>query len=395
VVIDEDNLDRHRREANHGLGRLASSRMSTLPVSALAKLIDAAASIVAETELPVVLRRIAETAKQLTGARYAALGVVGEYGLLTEFIHAGLDRHTAEMIGHLPTGRGVLGLLIREGETIRLDDISAHPDSVGFPPNHPPMTNFLGVPLRVGTKVFGNIYLTEKDNGFTDDDEMNVEALAVIAGAAVGTSRLREQLERLAVAGERERIARDVHDSIVQDLFAVGLSLQMIAGRLEDDSITRELDRIADQIDRAISSLRMLILGLRSEGPPEDLAASIRAAVIELVPPGGPDLVVEAARGAPFDDDLLDAVLAIAKEGASNAIRHASAGQILIRVDRPGSNVVISIIDDGTGFEPTLVSRGMGLDNMSARAASRGGSMEIVSQEGRGTVIEVVLPLQV
>lgn len=367
--------------------------MSTLPVPAMTRLVDAAASIVAETELPVVLRRVAETAKDLTGARYAALGVVGEYGLLTEFVHAGMDQHTAEMIGHYPTGKGVLGLLIRDGQTIRLDDISSHPDSVGFPPHHPPMTNFLGVPLRVGEEVFGNIYLTEKPGGFTEDDEVTVEALAVIGGAAVGTSRLQERLEHLAVAEERERIARDVHDSIVQDLFAVGLSLQIVVGQIDDRKLAGELDRVADQIDRSITSLRSLILGLRSDSPTVDLAGSIRAATGELVPPGGPKLVVEPSRGATVDQDLADDIVAIAKEGVSNAVRHAGASRIVVRVDRLGSNIVLSVIDDGHGFDPESAARGMGLENMAARAAGRDGALEISSQDGGGTVIEAVLPL--
>jgi two-component system, NarL family, sensor histidine kinase DevS len=366
-----------------------------LSMAVVARLVNAAASVVAETELPAVLRRVADTARQLTGARYAALGVIGDFGSLTEFIHVGLDEPTAKLIGHLPTGKGVLGLLIRDGEPIRLDDLSSHPDSSGFPPNHPPMVTFLGVPVRVGTRVFGNIYLTEKAGGFDEDDEAAVEALAVIAGAAVGTARLRERLDALALSEERERIARDVHDSIVQDLFAVGLTLQTLAGRSGDERTATELEEIADRVDDAISSLRALIMDLRRDEPSRDLAEIVREMVAELSGPFGQHVGVEVNhRSFMPSGRLLEDILAVTKEATSNALRHSEADEIGVKIDEIGESVVISVIDNGTGFDPELQSRGMGLANIQARSRGLGGRVDISTAPGAGTILEIVLPIR-
>ena len=162
-------------------------------------MVSGAAAVTATGDLSELLAATAETAREITGAKYAAIGVIGEHGTLVEFIHSGIPEELAEAIGPLPTGRGVLGTLIIEAKTIRLDRIQDHPDSSGFPPNHPPMTAFLGVPVRAGNRVFGNLYLTEKAGGFTDDDEQIVEAFAAIAGSAVASVRLQDKLRRLAV----------------------------------------------------------------------------------------------------------------------------------------------------------------------------------------------------
>lgn len=365
-----------------------------LSMSAVANLVNAAASIVAETDLSDVLRRVAETARQLTGARYAALGVIGDYGGLTEFIHVGLDRETADRIGHLPTGKGVLGLLINEEKTIRLDEISEHAASYGFPPHHPPMHSFLGVPVRIGTRSFGNIYLTEKPGGFTEDDEAVVQALAVIAGAAVGTSRLRERLDALALTEERERIARDVHDSIVQDLFAVGLSIQALASRASDDALSGDLELVADRVDASITSLRALILDLRADERSRSLVEIVDQMVGELARPFGIDVETEVNhRGFLPSGRLLEDILAIASEGASNALRHSGASHIKVKIDQVGENVVVSVADDGTGFDPERERKGMGLANIESRVHTRGGRLDISTNADDGTLLEAVLPI--
>ena len=155
-------------------------------------LLDAVTAISSDLDLHSVLTRIVVSATQLTGARYGALGVIGgRDGGLVEFITTGIDPHTRSMIGDLPQGRGILRLLIDEPETIRLDHLQAHPKSFGFPPNHPPMVTFLGVPVRVRGTAFGNLYLTEKAGGapFTDEDESLVQALASTAGYVIENAR--------------------------------------------------------------------------------------------------------------------------------------------------------------------------------------------------------------
>ncbi|OLP01550.1 histidine kinase [Mycolicibacterium porcinum] len=155
-------------------------------------LVEAMLAVTSGLDLEVTLSTIVRTAIELVDARYGALGVRGDDHELTEFVYQGIDDETRALIGHLPEGRGVLGVLIDDPKPIRLDDIHQHPASVGFPPNHPPMRTFLGVPVRIRDEVFGNLYLTDKTNGqpFSEDDEVLVEALAAAAGVAVENARL-------------------------------------------------------------------------------------------------------------------------------------------------------------------------------------------------------------
>lgn len=166
--------------------------------SRLQRLLDAVVSIASDLSLPDTLRRIVELAAELAGARYAALGVIGPDQLLIEFITIGLDTQTRLSIGDLPHGKGILGLLINEPKPLRLHDLSEHPASYGFPPNHPPMTSFLGVPIRIRGSVFGNLYLTEKHGGgdFSEEDEDVVVALAAAAAIAIENARLYEDTHR-------------------------------------------------------------------------------------------------------------------------------------------------------------------------------------------------------
>ena len=176
-------------EVQDRIGRIADARVQA------DGLLDAMFVITSGLDLEVTLRSIVESAVNLVGARYGALGVRGDGHDLKAFIHHGMDEDVREAIGHLPTGRGVLGLLIDHPHVLRLDDLSAHPEAVGFPPNHPPMKSFLGVPIRVRDEVFGNLYLTEKKDGaqFTEDDEVVTRALASAAGIAIENAHLYEE----------------------------------------------------------------------------------------------------------------------------------------------------------------------------------------------------------
>ena len=178
----------------------------------LRQLLDAVITVGSDLDLETVLRHIVESAVALVDARYGALGVLDESRTsLSQFITVGLDDVTYRAIGPLPKGHGILGLLIRDPRPIRLPDLNEHPDSYGFPPNHPPMKSFLGVPVRVRDQVFGNLYLTDKTTAevFTDIDEEMVVALAAAAGVAIENARLHLRVRELALLEDRERIARD------------------------------------------------------------------------------------------------------------------------------------------------------------------------------------------
>lgn len=366
----------------------------TLPSTPdLAQLMGAAAAVVRESDLTDVLTKTVETGMQLTGARYGALGVIGEHGTLVEFLHRGMDYSQTSRIGPLPTGKGVLGTLIRDPHPIRLGRISDHPDSYGFPAKHPVMETFLGVPIRLGERVFGNLYLTDKPGGFTSEDERIVEALAVVAGSAVSTARLHARLRKVAVVEDRERIARDLHDAIIQDLFAVGLSLQGLGLRVTEPEVQGALEDAVNRLDEAIAELRRFIFGLR---PPVWTNRNLNTEVADLLGKmSAPySIPVELTSGR-FDDlpgSIVDDLVQMIKEATSNALRHGNASSIHVILDRSDDDIIVTVSDDGVGFDLETVQRGLGLDNLDHRAVDLGGSLAIRSGSASGTTVTIRIP---
>lgn len=358
----------------------------------LSDLIDAAAAVVGETDLDRVLRRLVAEAMSATGARYGALGVRGEHGALSDFLYEGMTPDLAAEIGHLPTGRGVLGTVIRLNKTIRLDHIRDHPDSFGFPEHHPPMENFLGVPLSVGDTAFGNLYLTEKDGGFSDEDVAVVEALSRIAGGAVKTARLHERLRGVAVLEDRQRIARDLHDSVIQEMFAVGLGLQGLANLVEDDQAEATLTDAVDRLDDAVERLRQYIFQLKNDHPGHDLDLRLQDIVSRMGSAYPARVRLSIDIGDEINDTLDEEIVAIVTEALSNALRHSGADAIRVDVSASDGSCTIDVDDNGHGFDPDAAGGGMGLANLRARAQRRGGRIAIDSSAA-GTSLSVELPL--
>ena len=305
-------------------------------VDDVGQLVEAAATVAGQTDLAHVLLATVEAAVPMTGAVYGASGVLDGSGGLEEFIHVGVDPDVAALIGHLPEGRGVLGTITRQATPIRLDRISDHPDSVGFPPHHPPMETFLGVPIRLGLEVFGNLYLTEKPHGFTARDEARIQALATVAGSAIRNARLQTQLRRFAVVEDRERIARELHDAIIQDLFAVGLSLQGHAQRIPEAEVRRILEDAVGRLDEVIGRLRRSIFDLQ---PPESAGADIRAMVADtvnrLAEPHPADVELTfAGRLDELPHPVARAMVQLIGEAVSNALRHSGSAVVRVEVRR-------------------------------------------------------------
>src|SRR5215207_488693 len=251
----------------------------------LRQLLDAVLTVGSDLDLPAMLERIVEAAVELVDARYGALGVLDDTRTrLAQFITVGLDDETYNAIGHLPEGHGILGLLIVDAKPLRLPDLSEHPDSYGFPPHHPPMTSFLGVPIRVRDQVFGNLYLTDKRSSevFTDVDEELVVGLAAAAGVAIENARLHARLHELAVVEDRERIARDLHDTVIQRLFATGLSLQGTLRLVGADpaAATSRIEAAVDDLDLTVKHIRTAIFGLEMT---QSEAASVRGRLQAIV----------------------------------------------------------------------------------------------------------------
>lgn len=515
------------------------------PLSGAAEaLFEAVTAISSDLDLASVLTRIVEAATQLTDAQYAALGVVGSDGQLVEFVTTGLNEEQRRLIGELPRGRGILGLLIQEPEAIRMPVLAAHSASAGFPPNHPPMTTFLGVPVRIRGTVFGNLYLTEKRGGvpFTPQDEQLVEALARAAGFVIenarsyGISERRRQwleasaeltealqppvdldralgaitetarsvsgaratallslaeseeavlevscdpadaemvdaalskvtraydrsttnpvglvadglsatviplrahitqagalvalfdsapdsgaeegellasfadqaglaLDRaqavsdrqeLAVISDRERIARDLHDVVIQRLFATGLQLQGIASLAADPELATRLDLAVDDLDTTIKAIRGTIFELQNRRS-GSLRAEIRNLVREYAPVLGfsPVVVTTGPIDTAVPSRVREQMLPVLREAVSNVARHALADQAQVEVHVSESELTLSVTDDGIGLAEDRAESG--LRNARRRAADLGGSLELKRNATRGTTLVWRVPLR-
>jgi signal transduction histidine kinase len=528
-----------------------------------ARLLEAGLALSSELSLPVILQRIVDLAVDLTGARYGALGVLGPDGSITEFITTGVTEAERAAIGHIPVGRGILGVLIDDATPLRLRDLAEDPRSVGFPPNHPPMRSFLGAPVSARGHVFGNLYLTEKQDAeaFTDEDERALAMLAGQAGVAIenarlyqeahdrarrleavreiatailagtnpdqvlglvarharelvgadlatlavpagpgelvvgaadglhaeelaGTSfpiegsvsgevirtgktvavadatsdqrirqpalqaggigpalfaplavrgavlgtllvanatggrplgpadvqltetfaeqaavavehaRLQQELDRLAVLEDRERIAKELHDGVIQALFAVGLGLQGSALLARDAEVQRRIGGAVEELDRVIGDLRNYIFGLRP-GILADrqLDQALRRLGEELEQKAGVVTVVEVdPQAAAVLADVAADVVQLAREALSNVSRHAQATTCRVSLYRDDDTVVLEVDDDGQGFDPaTARPEGQGLGNLRTRVQALGGRVELASHQDEGTRVRVEL----
>jgi signal transduction histidine kinase len=531
------------------------------------KLLEAGLTLASELSLPVVLQRIVDLAVDVTDARYGALGVIGEGDVLSEFITTGISEKQRRAIGPIPTGRGVLGLLIHNPKPLRLSNIADHAQSVGFPPNHPPMRSFLGAPVQAMGRVFGNIYLAEKRTApeFSRDDEEALIMLATQAGVAIANATLYEEirdrerwlgalrditdkvlagaperellesvaehakelagadaatiitvtdtpgelavaaavgaraselrgqslpasgsisgavmqsghamviedvsvddrafqpivrigrhgpavfaplripggalgtlmvtrlkgaprfeqrrvnlvetladqasvaieyaraqaeLRRLGLMEERERIAKELHDGIIQSLFAVGMGLQgtaLIAGSPETST---RIESAVEELDRVIRDLRNYIFGLRPGILADrqlDQALKVLAEEMQSRSRIAVEVDVDAAVAAALSGRSAD-IVQLTREALSNVARHARASHATVRLSRQGSNALLSIDDDGVGFDPRAGSVGNGMRNMRERAASLNGDLSVSSHNGKGTTLSVTFPIRV
>jgi signal transduction histidine kinase len=361
------------------------------------QLLDAVMTVGSDLDLPAMLRRIVQAATELVDARYGALGVLDESRTrLSQFITVGVDDETHKAIGHLPEGHGILGLLIVEAKPIRLPDLSEHPDSFGFPAHHPPMKSFLGVPIRVRDEVFGNLYLTDKTTAevFTDVDEELGVALASAAGIAIENARLHTRVQELTLLEDRERIARELHDTVIQRLFATGLALQGTARLIADSTVKARVEQAVDDLDVTVKHIRTAIFELEGTaitrtGPRRQLLDVIDQATESLG--FEPRVLIDGPLDTGIDDDLALDVVAVLREALSNVARHARATKVDVEVVVDDDQVRLEVTDDGVG-PPAGPASGHGLVNMATRAQRRGGTFELRANTASGSSLEWVVP---
>jgi signal transduction histidine kinase len=359
-------------------------------------LVQAILILDAELHLPVVLRRIIEEGCALVDAQYGALGVLSEDGrALDQFVTVGLSSEEEQAIGPRPTGRGVLGTLIADDKPLRLPNTADSPDSYGTPEHHPTVTSFLGVPIRVHGEVYGNLYLTNKKTAseFSEDDEELVLALAVAAGIAIENARLHGLVRDRALTEDRDRIARDLHDSVIQRLFAIGLSLQGTARLVERPEAVMRIGEAIDKIDDTIRQLRKAIFDIELTINKEGLHPKILDLVHELRPVLGihPQLSFSGPVDTVVTGMLAEEVLAVLREALTNVGKHARASQVVITV-AVGDEVRLVVADDGQGMSAGS-SAGLGLRNMRQRAERLGGKVELGTSREGGTRLTWHVPI--
>ena len=351
------------------------------------------------SDLETVLERIAHLSKELGGTKYAALGIPDGKGGLRYFKHAGMTDDQVEKVPHLPRGHGLLGALMRERETILLDDIGTDSRSYGFPDHHPPMHSFLGVPVQVGNQLYGMLYLSDKENGepFNDEDQLLLETLAGYAALAIAGAELGQQKSRLRLLEERERIGMELHDGIIQSLYGIGMQVDLL--RQDNDQIAADkLTPVIDSLNDVIEDIRDFILELRSRGSRQrTVKESIERIAQRLHPPHHIDITVNAPDDKPlFTPAVFESICLIINEAMSNAIRHASADHI--RVDALQSRTMFKVVvrDDGEGFDVDVLDgqSGLGLRNMQQRARLYGGRVRIDTEIGCGTTLYIDIPLR-
>jgi signal transduction histidine kinase len=358
----------------------------------LQQLLDAMLSIGSDLSLPAVLQRIIESACKLVDARYGALGVMDDHGQLTDLATSGVDESTHEAVGRLPEFTGILGVLLRDPKPVRLRDVSEHPLAQGFPPGHPEMSSFLGVPIR-GKEAIGSLYLADKQSGdqFTEEDERLAVTLAAASGVAIDNARLQSSLEHVAVLQDRERIARELHDKVIQRLFAAGMTLQTTLP-IARSEVASHITQAVEEIDETIRDIRRTIFALETRtrrGVRVDIFAHVDAAreVLGFTP----ELRLEGPIDSAVPETTADHLLATLFEALSNVAQHAGASKVDVAVEA-GDELRLQVADDGAGL-PERIEPGQGLRNMERRALELGGNASVRPREGAGTVVEWRVPL--
>lgn len=372
----------------------------------LAALHKASLTLTQEIELATVLQNVVDEARTLANAQYGALGVLNEDGkYIDQFIVSGITPQQRALMGPPPHGHGLLGVLIKFGESIRVPKISEDPRSVGFPPNHPPMQSLLGVPISFQGEILGDLYLTDKLTSagrvttFSEQDQQLLEMFATQAAIAIKNAQFHRQSQQLTLLKERDRFGMDLHDGVIQSIYGIGLMLEEAQNRFETETEGGK-DLVSQSIEglrRTIHDIRNYIMDLRPqrfqgrdlrEGLAE-LARELRAHSFLNV-----DVQVETEAWTRLVPEQTVEILSISREALTNVRKHARASQVDIHVTSRPDVLLLSVIDNGIGLDPELIVNhaGHGLHNMQERAQSLGGNVSFNRLESGGTCIQLEVP---
>ena len=377
-----------------------------LPRTGLAAVSAALLAMNRHLEVRDVLQTIVASARELLDAEYAALGVPDDHGGFARFVVAGVDDEQWRAIGPLPRQHGILAAMLRDASPQRLADVRLDPRFEGWPAAHPELADFLGMPIADGEEVLGALFLANKrcgrpagGCGFTEEDEELLRILAEHAAIALTNARLYERARELTIAGERARIAHELHDAVSQKLFSLRLTAQAATALVDRDPARAkgELRQVATLAAEAADELRAAVVELRPAALEEDgLVAALRTQVQVLDRAHGACVTFDCdagVRALPAAQE--EAVLRVAQEALHNALRHSGAERVAVVLARRGTATVLRVADDGCGFDPSAVRRAgrhLGLVSMRDRAGGVGGNLTVESEPGKGTVVEMEVP---
>jgi signal transduction histidine kinase len=361
---------------------------------------DAVLAIAAERSVEPILQKLVDAARELADARYAALGVPDEEGAFAQFITSGMSDELIEAMGPLPRTHGLLGAMLESEQAYRTSDIRRDPRFRGWwPAAHPDMRSFLGVPIVSRTGIIGAIYLTDKIGAgdFTEDDERLIQTFAAHASVAIENARLFERSRELSIVEERTRVARELHDSVNQQLFSLVLTAEAADTLLERDPAAAhvQLERLRELAKDAMDELRAVISALRPVALEADgLEATLRKHVDLLRRVYRREIGLEIADAPRLDPAAEGEVFRIVQEALQNALRHAGDASLAVQLGARDGHLMLTVSDDGGGFNLAEAPRArrLGLTSMEERARSLGGQLAIDSRPGEGTTVRLEVP---
>ncbi|MFE1937159.1 GAF domain-containing sensor histidine kinase [Streptomyces sp. NPDC059474] len=375
------------------------------PGAGLSRVSGALLAMSRHLEVRDVLKTIVVSARELLDAEYAALGVSDDHGGFAQFVVDGVSDEQWKAIGPLPRQHGILAAMLKDATPQRLADVRRDVRFEGWPSAHPEMSDFLGLPIADGDEVLGAVFLANKrcpkpegGCGFTAEDEELLAILAQHAAIALTNARLYERSRELTIAGERARLAHELHDAVSQKLFSLRLTAQAATALVDRDPgrAKDELQQIALLAAEATDELRSAVVELRPAALDEDgLVATLRTQVqvLDRAHTAQVTFACHGVRALPAAQE--GAVLRVAQEALHNALRHAHARQVDVTLTRHGQGARLRVTDDGRGFDPSAVRRAgrhLGLVSMRDRAGGVGGALTVESAPGKGTVIEMEVP---
>ncbi len=371
------------------------------PDSLLRAINDAVLAMAAELRVEPILQRLVESARSLAGATYAALGIPDGEGGFERFITSGMSEELMAAIGPLPRTHGLLAAMLTEIAAYRTSDIRRDPRFEWWPPAHPRMKSFLGVPVLSKGRVIAAFYLTDKVEAveFSYDDQAAIEMLAAHAAIAIENARLFERSRELSVVEERTRLARDLHDSVSQTLFSMSLVADAASVLVERDPARakKQLEGLRDMARAAAAEMRSLIFELRPADLDADgLAATLRKHVDVLRSVHSAEIEFKEDGYRRLEPSVEREIYRVAQEAIGNALKHANASRIEVALQMANGTAKLLVTDDGAGFDPDasqMRATRLGITSMEERAEAIGGNLRIKSGP-KGTRVQLEVPVE-